>query len=170
MSNPLRKVSAEVAYYVELRKTLEEQGYSDDPQMLLDTLEGETDLNGALLLLADHVQSLTAQAKGIDSRIADLSDRKARVTKSAETLRNIILQAMDTASVPKIAGDCITLSVRKLSGQMTVTDESAIPSAYWRQPPPVLDKAALKEALKGGDEVPGAEIGNGGISLTMRVK
>ena len=44
---------------------------------------------------------------------------------------------------------------------VVVTDEREIPLAYWREPPappPVLDKVAIKEALKRGDYVQGAHL------------
>ena len=110
MPDPVKAARAETVACVELRKALEHDGYADDPQLILDTLEGETDFNEALLLLADQVQELKAQSVGIQSRLDDLKTRQDRVKASAETLRNIILQSMDTAGVPTIKGDCITMN------------------------------------------------------------
>ena len=41
---------------------------------------------------------------------------------------------------------------------MNITDERILPEDYLIQQPPKVDKTLLKEALKNGVEVPGAEL------------
>ncbi|MGE0857439.1 MAG: siphovirus Gp157 family protein [Hyphomicrobiaceae bacterium] len=47
---------------------------------------------------------------------------------------------------------------------------SRIPSEFWKPQPPRLDKKVVLDALKAGAVVPGAELSNGGETLSMRVK
>ena len=168
MGNPIQAVRREVTDWVQIETELRQ--FEDDPQTLLDTLEGETNLHEALLAIADRVMELKGQAAGVKARIEDLTERKTRLEKSAETLRTVILQAMDTAGLKTVPGDCVTLSMRDTPPGLIVSDEAVIPASYWLPQPPKLDKKALLAALKDKKDAPGAELSNGGISLTMRVK
>jgi hypothetical protein len=44
---------------------------------------------------------------------------------------------------------------------VAITDDTAIPAEYMRQPPPQPDKAAILAALKAGEDVPGVLLRNG---------
>ena len=48
--------------------------------------------------------------------------------------------------------------------------EALIPAKFWKPQDPKLDRAAVAEALKAGETVPGASLSNGGLSLSIRVK
>lgn len=168
MSNPIQDIRREVKEWIQLEDQLRK--FEDDPQTLLDTLEGETELHEALLLVADRIVGLQSQATGVKARIEDLTGRKDRLEKSAETLRTVILQAMDTAGLKTIPGACVTLSLRQTGPKLIVSDEAAIPADYWVTQPPKLDKKTLLAALNDKKVVPGSELSNGGISLTMRTK
>ncbi|WP_404840908.1 siphovirus Gp157 family protein [Alkalilimnicola ehrlichii] len=39
---------------------------------------------------------------------------------------------------------------------MQISDAEAVPANFYRQPPPEIDKQAVKDALKAGEDVPGA--------------
>jgi hypothetical protein len=145
-------------------------GEDIDPQTVLDTLEGETDLYEALVLVAEKVGETEALAKGLEGYIKGLQERRTRLTKTAETLRNVILSAMESADIPGIVSPSITLSKRELSGKLVVEDEAKVPAKFFAPQDPKLDKKALTEALKEGEDVPGTRLSNGGISLTIRVK
>ena len=152
----------------ELREKIESPDI--DPQTILDTLEGETNLHEALLAIAKEVMEREAANSGIVGMIADLQARKNRNETAAETLRTIILQAMDAAGIPTIKGDFCTLSKRNVKGKLMIEDETQIPARFFVTPSPEIDKKALKEALENTEDVPGACLSNGGISLTMRIK
>lgn len=161
-------VGEELSKTVALRQQLEEMDL--DEQTLLDTLEGATDLNECLLMLADEINERQAMLVGLKAYIDDLQSRKSRVEKTSETLRNIILHAMDRAGIKSIPGERVTLSTRATSPKLEVVDEAQIPSEFWKPQAPALDKKAVLDALKDGQDISGAQLGNGGISLTIRIK
>lgn len=167
--NPVTAITRELAKHQEIKDALESVYTDLDPQALIDTLEGETDLKEVLQKVAAQVLDYEALAQATQERIADLQARKARTVKAATTLRAIILQAMDTAEIQKITGPEMTLSYRQTAGKLVIDDESKVPSDYFKQPPPVLDKKALAEAIK-EHAVEGCHISNGELSLTIRVK
>lgn len=139
-----------------------------DPQTLLDTLEGETELYEALLVVADQALEYEYAARAVDDRIKDFTHRRNRLRQSAETLRAMILQVMEIANIQTIAGTDCTLSRKQIPPKPVIVDESQIPSRFWRPQPPALDRAALAAAIKANEKVLGAEIGNGGVTLSIR--
>ena len=173
--NPVTAVTREVAKHMELKERLEAIYQDLDPQALVDTIEGETDLQEVLQKVANQVLEYQALAAATKERLDALKARKDRLEQSAETLRAIILQAMDTAGIQKITGPEMTLSCRQTSGALVIDDESKIPSAFFEKQPPKLDKALVKECLESRDDnrfpnFEGAHVSNGSLSLTIRVK
>ncbi len=51
-----------------------------------------------------------------------------------------------------------------------LVDEGQVPDDFWRPQPPKLDRQGLISALKAGREVPGAVLGNGGMTISVRTK
>ena len=156
-----------------LRK-LKEVRYSIEPEdceALSEGLTQATNFEQACLDVAEAAIEHELQAKAVADRIAELSERKARLLKTADNLRAIILQSMEIRSIPAIKSPHVTLSVTRRSGDLVVTDESLIPSRFFKPQPPVLDKKSLKEAVvTDGEVIDGAAIGNSSISLTIRRK
>ncbi len=53
---------------------------------------------------------------------------------------------------------------------LEIINESLIPEEFWNHPTPRLDRAGLISALKEGGSVPGATLGNGGLTISVRSK
>jgi hypothetical protein len=162
------KVTSELNRAVEIRRALAE--HADDPQLLLDTIEGETDLAEACMVVYGETLEDEILLEGLTATIKSLQDRKARVEKSIDTRRGIILMAMDKAGLQTIKAPIATLSIRETQPRLNVSEEALIPSRFWKPADPTLDRKALAEALKAKEAVPGASLSNGGISLSIRVK
>lgn len=166
------KVGDELVRYQEIMAVLEnEEGI--DEQTLLDTLEGETDLHEALCVVGEQIQENDSMIAGLDDRIKKLDDRKARFKASSTLLRNIILMAMDKAKIKTITGPLFTLSARKVNPKLVIENEALIPSQYFVTQEPSLDRSALTQALKDlgeGETIPGAKLGEEGVSLSIRTK
>lgn len=136
---------------------------------LSDAIERSDDLVSDLIALAEEVLDLEVLAEAVALRIGDLSKRKSRYEKTAETLRGIILQAMDINGIDSIPSDVCTLVKSRKRDGVVVTDEALIPSRFFVQQKPKLDKKALNDAvLKDGEVIDGAEMTNGGIQLTIK--
>lgn len=164
----VRKVGQELSRAVEIRKALAE--HADDPQLILDTIEGETDLAEACAVVWEETLEDETMITGINAMICTLQARQARLERSIETRRGIILMAMDRAGVGTIKTPLATLSVTVTPRKVIVTDEAQIPARFWQPQDPKLDRKALGEALKASEPVPGATLSNAGITLTARVK
>lgn len=167
-SMTVRKIGVELNRAVEIKKALAE--HADDPALILDTIEGETDLAEACCVVLEEIHEDEALLEGLKVKIAELTTRKGRMEKSIETRRNIILMAMERAGVPTIRSPLGTLSVKPTPKQANITDESLIPARFWTPQDPKLDKAELSSALRSGEIVPGAALGNGGVTLAIKVR
>jgi len=172
MSDPVKKTISkareELSRWHNLREQLE--GIDADPEELFDTLDGETELTEALLMIAEEISEREAMAKAVQERIKDLQERKSRIDHSADTLRQIILVTMSRAEIKKINGDLCTLSIGNTKPKADIVDEALIPAKFWKSQDPKLDKTALTKAVNDGETIPGVQKSNGGINIIIRRK
>jgi hypothetical protein len=89
--------------------------------------------------------------------IERLNAYREKIRKGKELLKNRLSQAMQQFGIERISSPTINLSFRK-SEAIEITEESAIPAAYLDQPPPTVSKSRIKDALKAGTLVPGANL------------
>jgi hypothetical protein len=168
MSNT-RDLQREIEAAANLREQLAAIG---DEDLTRDMIEGETSLIEMVEAMvmqdgedAAHVVSLKQYAEALGAR-------RDRIEARIETRRGLLAKAMEIAGRNKIetASGTISLGVSPVSA--IVTDEASIPSEFFVQPPPKLDKrallAALKESRESGKDIPGATLSNGGARVTIR--
>jgi hypothetical protein len=141
-----------------------------DEAALSEALKPETDDVFALLhrILRASVQA-RAMADAADKLIDDLTARRDRYKRRAETMRGTVFAAMDALNLPKIELPDITASIAKGKPAALITDETALPDEYWRTTRAV-NKAAINDAIKSGVVVPGVEMTNAIPSLQVRTK
>jgi molecular chaperone GrpE (heat shock protein) len=91
----------------------------------------------------------------VDEAITEL--KKSR-QKAMESLKNRLKSAMELYGVERIESDFVKLSFRK-SEAVEIESEDLIPPIFKEQVvTEKIDKTAIKAALKGGTEVPGARL------------
>ena len=162
------KTSKEIANAEKIKAAIGDE--AGDPQLLLDMVEGETSLFECLTVLVEEIQEDEIILNGIKELATSLQARKSRTEKTIETKRNLCLMAMEKVSIPSVKLPAATLSISNTPAQAVVTDESLIPTRFWEPQDPKLKKADLASALRAGEKVPGAELSNGGVKLTLRVR
>lgn len=151
----------------EIRYSVESEEFDG----LSGDLESSSEFKELCLVLAEEAVARECEANAIDERIGELTARKGRILIGAENIRNLVLQCMEIKGQSNITSPTLTLSKNDLKPDVIITDESLIPSEYFIQQPPKLDKKAVKEAvLKDGLDLDGVTVGNGKISLTIRRK
>lgn len=140
----------------------------DDEQLAADSVEGETNLNHAIdravMQMIDDRIALT----GLDVIIDELNRRRARIDSRMDNMRTMLGVALEQAGRKKIDHPVVTLSLRSVPRSVVVTDEALIPGPYWKAGEPRLQKRAVLEALKAGDEVPGCVLSNGGQTIAVK--
>jgi hypothetical protein len=140
------------------------------PDMLvaLDALELEyTDkIHGC----AKWVRSLEAEADMVLAEAERLRQRAKRLAEQAERLQDAMRRSLIATGTHCIKGQLFTVSLRRGSTRVDVTDDNALPTAFRRVVPEtwVPDKKAIGAALKAGADVPGAVLAQGEPTLTIK--
>ncbi len=160
--DPAREMQALEALKASLSPML-----ADDPDFILDLAEGETNLLETLdaLLAADAMDEWLIE--GAKKAAAEVSFRADRFQKRRMARRTLIEQALMILEQRKLERPCATISLADRAPMAVIEDESALPSRFFVNEPS-LDKKALKAALDAGEDVPGARLSNGSVSLTIR--
>jgi len=133
-----------------------------DEQTLLDTLESMSgELEAKATATAMVVRNLEALASAIKAAEADMAERRKAVERRAERLQQYLLDNMLHAGIKKIESPHFALTVKAKPPAVVINEPGLIPVQYMRQaepPPPAPDKKAIAEALKAGQDVPGAHL------------
>lgn len=140
--------------------------YGDE--VIHDMAEGETSIMEAIDAALAEMDECAAIVAGCVAQ-ADVYDlRAAKFKARQERIRALIEQAMLIADLPTAKRAAATVSVKKVPPKPVIADESLIPARFFKQPAPVLDRAAVTKAAKDGESIPGVQMDNGGISLQIR--
>ncbi len=134
----------------------------EDPQAILDTLEGELwpieQKTRALGYVLSNLDYLVEAGKDAERQVAAL--RRAREAR-IERLKGYLQACMEVAGISKIECPEFQAAIRKNPPKVVIDDEAQVPPPYWRQPeppPPAVDKERIKEDIKAGIDVPGARL------------
>ncbi len=162
------QLTRKLSHYEYLRERLAAQFPEADEETLLDTLEGMTELHEMIAaVVRARLDDITLVA-ALKSRISDMQERLSRIEHRAETMKEVVVTVMDRAGINKIAEADFTLSLRPVSPPLEITNEGLIPEEFWRPQSPRLDRRELINVLKEGNSVPGAVLGNGGLTISVR--
>jgi hypothetical protein len=142
---------------------------TEDEQLYLNTLEGETDLYELVRQLLGAIEEDEGAQAILAEQITARNERKQRAGKRIEANREAIAALLECAQLDKLTLPEATLSLRKVPPKAIVTDEAAVPDEFCRftRKP---DMAAIKAGVESGAAVPGVSFDNGGTSLTVRRK
>ena len=142
---------------------------AEDPDLRLDTLEGETELFEVLAVVLSDIRQAAAMVMATEMRISDLKARRDRYEAQERGWRKFAKELMDTANLRKVMLPEATLSIRNGQPSVRITDEKVLPENYWRiKAEPNI--SAIKEALKAGTEIPGAVLNNAPDTLAILTK
>ncbi len=167
MTSPLLN---ELAHHTYLRERLAAEFPDAEEETLVDTLEGMTELREMLAALARSRLDDLSLARALRARLDDMQVRLGRMEQRAEKKKTVLASVMDRAGMNKLTEPDFTVSLRTTAPPLVVTNEHDIPEAFWKPQPAKLDRQSLVTALKGGREVAGATLGNGGVTIAVRTK
>lgn len=142
---------------------------AEDDVLRADMVEAETDAYTFLSIITRKIGESEALCEGVDAYVKDLYLRQNRVERRIDALRLLAFKIMEAAALKSAELPEATLSIRAGQQKVIITDETQIPDALFkikREP----DKTAIKEKLKSGEVVAGAQLSNAEPSLTIRTK
>jgi hypothetical protein len=119
----------------------------------------ESDLTAKAAAVACYIRELEAEALAILDLVRAQNDRVDQLDSAADRLRNYLLGELNLAGLATVSDPRIQLKIRKNPPRVAITDAESIPPQWWRtrtiQEP---DKIEIKNALKAGQEIPGAAL------------
>lgn len=138
---------------------------TDDWQTVVNfEVETEEDLEALNQLLAEtegrfedkarkvaaYIRNIETDADGIKEEEDRLATRRKSLSRKIDGLKDYLEVQMKAIGSTKMDLQLFTISIQKNPPAVKVLDEARIPPEFWKVPAPVLDKTALKEALKAG--------------------
>jgi hypothetical protein len=147
-----------------------------DEQAILDTIEGIEgemgDKIARVLKFIETVELCAAQQEATRKHYADKAafwSAKRKVNDSlVNRLKQYIIGCLEMVGITKgfQAGDQ-KVSIRKPVQVVKITDITKIPDQFFKRDEESLMKDQIKEKLKAGESVPGAELVDGKKSLVL---
>lgn len=139
-----------------INELLEESGGELTPEieeaLMLNAENFEIKADGYI----ESISRYKALAEAADVRIKEMQRIKKTSENIEKRLKERLLQAMMVMGVDKMEIGLRKLSIRNTSA-VNITDEAHIPAEYIIIEPK-YDKTRIKDALKSGDVIPGAEL------------
>jgi hypothetical protein len=125
----------------------------------LEALSGE--LEDKAINVAKFLRNMEATAEAIKSAEADMNKRRRILESRAKWLKDYLKGNMEHTGISTIECPYFKLSIQDNPSAIHIVDEDAIPDQFkepvttWR-----INKAAIRDAIKAGETVPGAEMVN----------
>lgn len=133
-----------------------------DEQTLRDTLESIAyPVEQKAVQVAAFVRNLEAAAEQIKQAEKQMADRRKAMESRAANVRQYMMDNMRACGFTKIEHPMFKIAIRQNPESVVIEDERQIPVDYMRfpeLPPPVPDKALMKQAMQDGHEIPGAKL------------
>lgn len=143
--------------YLDLLHLIDEAEGEITPEIDQALTLSQTELQEAAINIGFVIKNMEYNEDVVAQEIERLTNLKHKITKGRELLKNRLSQSMQLFGIERIDSPTLKLSFRK-SVAVEISDEMEIPAAYFNQPPPKPDKTRIKEALKAGQEITGAEL------------
>lgn len=162
------RVAVDVQKSAQAAASLVAELAADDEALRHDMVEGETDLFEAIDVALSEMDECDLVSAGCKDREDAFAERRRKAEARKERLRGLVEQAMLVSDLRSIKLASATLTVKTVPPKPIYDDEAAIPSEFWRQADPVLDKKAIAAAINDGRIIPGVTMTNGSTSLQIR--
>lgn len=143
---------------------------SDVPsEAMIDTLES---INDAIEVKAEGIgkmlRMLDADIEALKAEEKRLADRRKTIENKQKQIKDYVRYQLEVAGLTEIKSPLITVKVQNNPPAVEIVDRDAIPRQFIKTTiVEDVDKNAIKEALKNGEEVPGAVLLQG-KSLRIR--
>ena len=130
-----------------------------DPEVMKDTLDS---INDAIENKAENIAKLIRNLESDVSAFKEEEDRLKTKRQAAENkvkwLKTYLEDCMKLTGKTKFKSGMFNFAIQKNPASVNITDERIIPEDFLIPQPPKVDKNSLKELLKSGVEIPGAEL------------
>ncbi len=135
-----------------------------DAQTARDTIEStglQDDIAQRVQARVFVARTMRSHGDAVATEIKRLAALKKHYDTHADALDDSTLSLLQGADLSVVECPLMIVRVRSNPASVEITDADALPAQYLRTPeppPPAPDKAAIKEALAQGADVPGARL------------
>ena len=143
----------------------------DDDDLAADMVEGETGFMEALDKALEYMaaqESIVIGAKAMSEQM--LSRANAAQIRINNTKTAIELAMLTTGFRETLQRPTATVSLAKRPPALAAFDDSDVPTQFYKQQPPKLDRKALLDAVKSGERIDGIELLPERHTITIRRK
>jgi hypothetical protein len=141
---------------------------AENEETAADFVEGETNLVEAIELAVKQMGEDEAAVEALARYSEKMKSRTARLKSRLERLRLAVASAMEQAGKKRIETPYGTVSRRTVPRTAIVMDEADIPTDYWKEQDPKLDRGLLTADLRAGKIIKGVTLSNGHETVTIR--
>ena len=137
----------------------EVQNMELDPEVMKDTLDSIEDaIESKVENIAKLIRNLESDVSAYKEEEDRLKTKRQATENKVKWLKTYLEDNMKMTGKTKFKSGMFNFSIQKNPASVNITDEKAIPEEFLIPQPPKVDKTSLKEILKRGIEVPGAEL------------
>ena len=130
-----------------------------DPEVMKDTLDSIEDaIESKAENIAKLVRNLESDVSAYKEEEDRLKTKRQATENKVKWLKTYLEDNMKLTGKTKFKSGMFNFSIQKNPASVNITDERIIPEEFLIKQPPKVDKNSLKEILKRGLEVPGAEL------------
>jgi hypothetical protein len=127
-------------------------------EVIADTLEGLAgSLEDKAIAVAQFFKNLESTAQAIKEAEQRMSQRRKAIESRVASMKTYLKDNMESCGIQKIESPWFTLAIQKNPAAVDITDEDSLPDDFVEiVTTRKVDKAAIKQAIEAGTEVPGA--------------
>lgn len=134
-----------------------DEGYSIEE--LQDTLDSiQADMDTKVDNTVGLIRSVEADVEAIDKEVKRLQELKRSKVNFVDRLKMYLQDALEVQDIKKYRTSTNYIYKRKNAPSVHITNEKLIGSDYWVSQSPKLNKKQIKEDIKAGITVEGAEL------------
>jgi len=130
---------------------------SEDMEVFNALLQVDEAIEEKAVNIAYVVKKLEGDAETIKKEVDRLSALRKTNENKQKRLKEYLWQNMAYLGMEKIDTPLFKFAIQNSAPSLKITDTSKIPLRFQKLEP-VIDKAAIKESLKNGEEVEGARL------------
>lgn len=129
-----------------------------DPEALADTLESlEDSIEQKAENTAKVIKSIEADISAIDEELKRLQGMKSARKNNIDRMKVYLKEQLELVGMDKVKGTLFTVALQNNPAKLVVNDISKL-QGYLVEQEPKVDSTRLKNDLKAGLEVEGAEL------------
>ena len=130
-----------------------------EPETLKDTLDSiEEAIEVKAENIAKWIRNLEADKKAFEEEEKRFKEKKQAADNRIKSLKQYLEDNMRLTGKTKFKAGFFSFAIQNNPPSVEVFDEALIPKQFLIEQPVKIDRAGIKELLKAGEEVPGAEL------------